>query len=138
MNAADDPSEPEQPPVPPAAFTRRTVLTAGVPAAVALLGMAAVTGPRPANLGEPMGDHQLTAALAPHLKGHRRVAVAALDGDGPPRFAGFGADQTTEFEIGSVSKTFTGALLAEAVERGEVTIETTVAEVLGESGRAHV
>lgn len=132
MNAADDPSEPEQPPVPPAAFTRRTVLTAGVPAAVALLGMAAVTGPRPANLGEPMGDHQLTAALAPHLKGHRRVAVAALDGDGPPRFAGFGADQTTEFEIGSVSKTFAGALLAEAVECGEVTLETTAAEVLGE------
>ena len=137
MTPADDPDQPtaldadalpdpdQQTPPPP--FTRRTVLAAGVPAAAALLGMTAATAPRPAFLGDPMGDQQLTDALAPHLRRHRRVAVALLDGERAPRFAGFGADQSTEFEIGSISKTFTGALLAEAVEYGEVTLETTVA-----------
>ncbi|WP_422116269.1 serine hydrolase domain-containing protein [Brachybacterium sp. UNK5269] len=117
---------------PPGSPSRRTVLAAGVPAVVGLLGLSALTNPRPARLGDPVGDEQLLTALAPHLTQHRRVAVALLDGSGAPRFAGFGADATTEFEIGSLTKTFTGALLAEAVERGEVTVATTVAEVLGE------
>lgn len=118
---------------PPAARapSRRTVLAAGIPAAVAALGVTALTAPRPARLGEATGDPELTSALAPHLDGHRRVAVALLDADGTARFAGFGADETREFEIGSVSKTFTGALLAEAVDRGEVSVESTVAELLG-------
>lgn len=112
--------------------SRRTVLAAGVPAAAATIGMAALAAPRPARLGDPMGDPQLTSALAPHLDGHRRVAVAVLDSSGAVRFGGFGATESTEFEIGSVTKTFTGALLAEAVERGEVALDTTVSEVLGE------
>ena len=70
-------SEETTPPV-----SRRTVLAASIPAVVGLVGMTAVTDPRPANLGDPMGDHQLTDALAPHLGGHRRVAVADLDGSG--------------------------------------------------------
>lgn len=132
-----DPAGPVEPAEPAAAiptppYTRRTVLAAGIPAVVGLVGLTALTNPRPAILGDPMGDEQLTTALAPHLDGHRRVAIAYLDGGGTTRFAGFGADETSEFEIGSVSKTFTGALLAEAVTRGEVTVETTVAEVLGE------
>ncbi|MDN5822683.1 MAG: serine hydrolase, partial [Brachybacterium sp.] len=58
--------------------SRRTVLAAGVPAVVGLLGLSALTNPRPASLGGPTGDQQLTSALAPHLDGHRRVAVAYL------------------------------------------------------------
>lgn len=118
-----------RPPGPP---SRRTVLAAGIPAVVGLLGLSTLTNPRPARLGDPVGDEQLLTALAPRLRQHRRVAVAHLDGSGAPRFAGFGAEETTEFEIGSLTKTFTGALLAEAVQRGEVTVATTVAEVLGE------
>src|SRR5690606_36668577 len=79
----------DHPPGPP---SRRTVLAAGVPAVVGLLGLSALTNPRPARLGDPVGDEQLLTALAPHLTQHRRVAVALLDGGGAPRFAGFGAD----------------------------------------------
>lgn len=134
------PLGPEQPPssasgspspVRPLRPSRRTVLAAGVPGAAAVIGLTALTGPRPARLGDPTGDPQLTTALAPHLTGHRHVAVAVLDGSGTPRFGGFGATATSEFEIGSVTKTCTGALLAEAVARGEATVDTTVAEVLG-------
>lgn len=115
--------------------SRRTVLTAALPAAAAVVGLTALTAPRPASLGNPAGDAQLAMALAPHLRGHRRVAAVLVE-DGKPRMASFGAGEGTEledseFEIGSVSKTFTGALLVLAVERGELGLETTVADVLG-------
>ena len=41
-------------------------------------------------------------------------------------------DASTRFEIGSVTKTFTGLLLADAVTRGEVTLDTTLAGLLPE------
>lgn len=115
------------PPRPP---SRRTVLLAGGGAVAALAATAAVGSPRPAPLGEPTGDRELAEALRPRLAGQRRVAIALLDG-GAPRFAGFGADENREFEIGSVSKTFTGALVMDAVDRGELSLDTKVGEILG-------
>ena len=120
---------PEDPAAGP--FDRRTVLGAGLAAIAGTLGVAAMTNPRPGSLGDPTGDQQITSALAGSLDGHRRVAIALLDEDAEPRFAGFGAEESDEFEIGSITKVFTGALLAEAISRGDVTLETTVAEVLG-------
>lgn len=125
-------SLPDQPAAAPP--SRRTLLTATIPAAAALIGVGALSFPRPASLGEPTGDTDLAAAVAPHLKGHQRVAVKLRDPSGATRFAGFGSSESDEFEIGSVTKTFTGALLACAIEEGEVSAETTVEEILG--GRA--
>jgi D-alanyl-D-alanine-carboxypeptidase/D-alanyl-D-alanine-endopeptidase len=66
------------------------------------------------------------------------LAIGIVDGDktyavfvghqfagGPP------PDERTLFEIGSVTKTFTGLLLAEAVLRGDATLDQPVAELLG-------
>lgn len=111
--------------------TRRTVLTAGGIGLASVVAAGALVGPRPATLGEATGDGDLTDALAPRLDGHRRVSVAVID-DGTPRFAGFGADENREFEIGSVTKTFTAALVMDAADRGELTLDSTVQELLGE------
>lgn len=65
----------------------------------------------------------------------RRTAACVIDlGTNPPvRTAYLGADETTRFEIGSVTKALTGLLLADAVDRGEVTLETRISDVLPET-----
>src|SRR5699024_9939836 len=40
-----------------------------------------------------------------------------------------GADEHTEFEIGSITKTFTAALFADAIDRGEIDADTRLGEV---------
>lgn len=64
----------------------------------------------------------------------RNIAAFVLE-DGQTRFAGLGADEHTEFEIASVTKTFTADLLEQAIELGEATPDTTVEDVLGERVR---
>lgn len=62
------------------------------------------------------------------VAGHPGGAVIGIVDDGQRTVAGFGAADTvgtrptarTLFEIGSITKTFTGLLLAEAIERGAV------------------
>lgn len=112
----------------------RCATVAGV---AALLAVSVLIAPRSLDQAAPVtGDDQLAAAVAPHLDGHHKVAVALLEEDGSARYAGFGVDRDTRFEIGSVTKTFTGALLLEAVDRGELALDTTVSEVLEDAGRA--
>ncbi|HEV2088053.1 MAG TPA: serine hydrolase domain-containing protein, partial [Cryptosporangiaceae bacterium] len=109
----------------------------------ALLGgvLGGVCGPEPTRLnGTTTGDAALTAdvrAAVADPDGYRGLAVARIEPAGTVRFAGLGettagtpVDRGTTFEIGSVAKTFTGALLADAVSRGEVRPETTLAEAL--------
>lgn len=98
------------------------LLVGGVVGALLLL----VLAPGPTPLGRATGDPGLArdaaAALAP-TEAHRTVSVSRIR-DGRATWTGFG-DVTTNsrFELGSITKTFDGLLLADAVERGEVRLD---------------
>jgi serine-type D-Ala-D-Ala carboxypeptidase/endopeptidase len=69
--------------------------------------------------------------------GELRLAVVAMVVDGKAQIEGFGTlpdgktpDGNTLFEIGSISKTFTATLLAEAVLKGEVRLDEPVRDLL--------
>ena len=100
---------------------------------VAVIGMLA--RPVPPSLSTAVtGDSALAAAALPHLGGALdRVSIAVVDGD-EVRYANFGADSDTVYEIGSVTKTFTSLLLADAIERGDVTAESALGDTLPLAG----
>ncbi|WP_342673948.1 serine hydrolase domain-containing protein [Glycomyces harbinensis] len=76
------------------------------------------------------GDERLAAELAAILGGRHRVAAAAVvDRDGVTT-ASIGAGLDADYEIGSIAKGVTGLLYADAIERGEVTAETRLRDVL--------
>lgn len=90
----------------------------------ALLGLA--LAPRPTTLGPATGDPELArdaaVAIAPP-EGHQAVSVARIQ-DGEATWAGFGdVTPVSRFELGSITKTFDGLLLADAAERGEVRLD---------------
>jgi len=67
---------------------------------------------------------------------HPAILVAVVDGE-RSQFYSFGTldsgeapDGQTLFELGFITKTFTGLLLADAIETGEVTLEQPVQELL--------
>ena len=71
------------------------------------------------------------------------IAVGILDPDGRTRVFAYGAsgtsrpiDETSVFEIGSITKTFTGTTLADMVGKGEVKLDDPVAKYLPST--AHV
>lgn len=75
-------------------------------------------------------DVRLAAELRAALpRRHRVAAVAALDARGV-RTAVLGVPPGSDFEIGSVSKGLTGLLYADALDRGELTASTPLAELL--------
>ena len=103
------------------------VVTAG-------LLLTACTAGGPGSTPEPAaqrtGDAELLRLIRPSLTDERRrVAVAVIDG-GEVRRAFQDADASTVFEIGSITKVFTGELLAEAIERGEVQADDEVGSYL--------
>lgn len=76
------------------------------------------------------GDPQLLAQLTPLLIGARdRVSAVLIDPTGI-RYAFWGAALDTQYEIGSITKTFTAALLADSVARGEITLDKPLGEIL--------
>lgn len=114
---------------------RPTALAAGGLAAIATLTVMLTLGPRPITLGsEATGDVSVSAALRTHAEpGHHDLAAFHFD-KGEVRFGGLDADEHTEFEIGSITKTFNAELLREQIERGDITLATTVGELIDVPG----
>ncbi len=102
------------------------------------LGLAAIVGVATASptnaLSAPTagGDPALTAAAQAQFGSqYRNLSVAKIDANtGTIKYANFGATNASEYEIGSVSKTMVGLLMADAISRGEVTENTTVGSKL--------
>ena len=59
------------------------------------------------------------------------IAVAVIDGDRVTREIAGRCKRKSLFQIGSISKTFTGLLLADAVGRGEVALDEPIAKRFG-------
>ena len=110
---------------------RRATLVVAALLAAATVTVGAVSAPRAAAPStDTSGDAALVERVRPLLEGARgSVAVALIDG-GDVDYAFFGSDENTDFEIGSVTKTFTGSLLADAIERGEVRADERLGDVL--------
>lgn len=102
-------------------------LTVGVVSAVGLQRSVEL------ELGRPEGNPTLVATAKPLLGGGRRhhVSIALVTADST-RFARFGGEPLDEFEVASLTKPMTGALLAQAVEHGEARYDTPVGEILEE------
>ncbi|WP_052462196.1 serine hydrolase domain-containing protein [Nigerium massiliense] len=107
----------------PAPGSRLRSLLIVLACAIAGALLFALAGPRTAPLGPARGDETLARDLRAALDrpdGYPAVSAARLSG-GKVTWAGFG-DVTADsrFELGSITKTFDGLLLADATQRGEV------------------
>lgn len=104
-------------------------------------------GVTPAALSQPqVGSDRLAEVVAPHIErafeqsGYVGLVVGAVAED-EEVLLGFGSrrigstqppDADTVFEIGSISKAFTGILLAQAIENGELQLDDRVGDLLPE------
>lgn len=83
---------------------------------------------------------EVLRGLVDEVRGSHAALVSVLvRADGAEILVDAGADPVGErslFEIGSVTKTITGTLLAEMVVRGETTLATRVGDVLDDAGGA--
>lgn len=110
--------------------TRARATAAAV--AVTVLAAGFALRPQPPTLSpETTGDAGLAERARPLLEDGPRATAAVVEVDGDRiRSAYLGSDETTLYEIGSITKSMTGLLLADAVERGEVTEDTGLGSLL--------
>lgn len=87
-------------------------------------------GPRRISLStESTGDRRLAAVLGAYADAGQRDLSAFVISGNTTTFAGMGADENTEVEIGSISKMFTAELLSRRLADGSLTRETTVGDI---------
>ncbi len=117
--------------VPFTAVSGRATMVVATVLALGVVLVGTVARPVPPSLSTRVtGDSALAAAALPYLDGALdRVSIAVVDGESVS-FANFGAESDTVYEIGSVTKTFTSLLLADAIERGDVTPDSTLGAFL--------
>jgi CubicO group peptidase (beta-lactamase class C family) len=113
-----------------------------LPTAIVVLAIFASPAPR------LVADHaaEIDRLVKPLIEAHAIVGcVVGLVDDDRREIQGYGEikrgehrtpDGTTIYEIGSVTKAFTGTLLADMVERGEVRLDQPIAELLPEGASA--
>jgi len=85
------------------------------------------------DLSDGQGNRELEDDLVALVgRPARSTAVALVDLAASPntRIAFIGAGPETRFEIGSITKALTGMLLADAIDRREVSLETTVGDLV--------
>jgi CubicO group peptidase (beta-lactamase class C family) len=80
------------------------------------------------------GDNKLQSYIDQHYKGAGHRLEVVVVGDNSMTFAGRGANEHSPFEIGSISKGFTGLLLANSIHRGEVKLDDQVGTLLPLTG----
>lgn len=110
---------------------RATNIATGGISAVLAAALMLSTGPRDISVAsEHTGDTEISSALE-HLaeNGHHNLAAFTYD-DGEVCFGGLGADEHSEFEIGSITKTFNAELVRQFIEAGELRLDTQVQELI--------
>ena len=117
-------------------------IPASIVAGIALIAVSAASATAQVSFAS---DSAMAAIAAQRVQSGRAmgIVVAAMEKGRPPRvqtagvsgIVGVPLDANTVFEIGSVTKAFTGALLAEMVSRGEVALDDPVARYLPSSVR---
>lgn len=112
-----------------------TALAASGLAVILTLTVMLLLGPRPITVGtHATGDASVSSALHNNAEpGHNDLAAFFLD-NGNVRFGGLDADEHTEFEIGSITKTFNAELLRQQIASGDITLETTVGKLIDVPG----
>ncbi|MGH8216803.1 MAG: serine hydrolase [Rhodanobacteraceae bacterium] len=94
----------------------------------------AATAGQPSTLLSTRVQHAIEERIA--AGEYPAMVIAVVDGDRSHVYAfgklddGKAPDADTVFQIGSVTKTFTATLLAEAVAKGDATLETSVGDLL--------
>jgi serine-type D-Ala-D-Ala carboxypeptidase/endopeptidase len=98
-----------------------------------------------ASVADGSRNQEIAAALKTRVEAKKSVGmvVATIDPDGSTSMAAYGSpgpgarplDADSVFEIGSITKVFTATLLADMVDRGEVTLDDPVAKFLPDTVR---
>ncbi|MDN6247014.1 MAG: serine hydrolase, partial [Corynebacterium casei] len=115
---------------------KRSVLFGILTTIVVLIGLLIVGPQRIALADENTGDEELAQKIRDNSSSAQNQITAFTLQTGEATFAGLGADENTEVEIGSVSKTFTTELLRQQVESGDIELETTVGDIIDVDGSA--
>lgn len=110
-------------------------LAVGVITALATLTLLIVFGPRHiTSATDHTGDDAIASLLETHAPDGSDKLAAFIYDDGEVGYGGLGADETTEFEIGSLTKTFNGELARQQIEDGTLRLDTQVQDIIDAVG----